>query len=135
LAKTASNLKKPDGLEEINYLNFLSIYQTLSLTDLTGISTKTATRLNLVGIYSVLDLYHADTALLKSAFRSVLASYWYQKIRGYEAGTFSDITKSIGHTYTLPKSSSNPLEVKRVLSKLAEKVAIRLRKGNFVSQV
>lgn len=133
LAKTASNLKKPDGLEEINSLNFLSIYQGLNLTDLTGISTKTATRLNLVGIYTVLDLYYADISLLKKAFHSILASYWYQKIRGYEAGLFSEVTKSIGHTYTLSKSSSNPLEVKRILSKLTEKVATRLREGNFIS--
>ncbi len=133
LAKTASNLHKPDGLDEINSQNFLSIYKELKLTDLTGISTKTATRLNMVGIDTVLDLYDADLALLKKAFRSVLASYWYQKIRGYEAGSFSDLTKSIGHTYTLPRASANQREVLSVLSKLAEKVSIRLRRNNLVA--
>ncbi len=60
LAKVASNLKKPDGLEEINSQNFLEVYSKLDLTDLTGISTKTATRLNMVGIETVTDLYLSD---------------------------------------------------------------------------
>lgn len=133
LAKTASNLVKPDGLEEINQQNFLSVYNQLELTDLTGISTKTATRLNLVGIYNVLDLYRADIILLKKAFHSVLASYWYQKIRGYDAGVWTNLIKSVGHTYTLPKAGAGLGETKLVLAKLAEKVSVRLRNHGFVA--
>ncbi len=133
LAKTASNLKKPDGLEEINFQNFLDVYSKLELTDLTGINTKTATRLNIVGIYTVLDLYYADITLLKKAFHSILASYWYQKIRGYDAGVWTDSVKSIGHTYTLPKASATVGETKLVLAKLAEKVSVRLRHQGFVA--
>lgn len=133
LAKTASNLQKPDGLEEINSQNFLSVYKKLKLTDLTGISTRTAARLNFVGIYTVLDLYRADIFLLKKALKSALASHWYQKLRGFEAGSYSDLTKSVGHTYTLPRASTNQVEVRSVLAKLTEKVSERLRRYGFVA--
>ncbi len=133
LAKVASNLKKPDGLEEINFQNFLDVYSKLELTDLTGISTKTAVRLNMVGIETVMDLHGANIHHLNQAFHSILASYWYQKIRGYDAGIWTDSVKSIGHTYTLPKASASLRETKLVLAKLAEKVSVRLRHQGFVA--
>lgn len=135
LAKVASNLKKPDGLEEINSQNYLQVYSKLGLTDLTGINTKTAIRLNMVGINTVLDFYQADVHLLNLAFRSVLSTYWYQRLRGYDAGLWdSSKIKSIGHTYTLPKASQSTQQTKAILAKLSEKVAIRLRKKSLSAQ-
>lgn len=132
LAKVASNLKKPDGLEEINHENYLKIYSKLNLTDLTGVNTKTATRLNMVGIYTVLDLYQANIHQLNQAFHSILASYWYQHLRGFDAGLWdTSRPKSIGHTYTLPKASQASAHTKAILAKLAEKIALRLRKKSF----
>ncbi len=135
LAKVASNLKKPDGLEEINSQNYLQVYSKLKLTDLTGINTKTAIRLNMVGINTVLEFYQADVHLLNLAFRSVLSTYWYQRLRGYDAGLWdSSKIKSIGHTYTLPKASQSTQQTKAILAKLSEKVAIRLRKKSLSAQ-
>lgn len=132
LAKVASNLKKPDGLEEINSQNFLEVYSKLKLTDLTGISTKTATRLNMVGIETVTDLYLSDVYRLNQAFRSILAVYWYKRLRGYDAGLWdSSKIKSVGHTYTLPQSSQSTEQTKAILAKLCEKVSIRLRKKSL----
>ncbi len=134
LAKVASNLKKPDGLEEINSQNYLQVYSKLGLTDLTGINTKTAIRLNMVGINTVLEFYQADVHLLNLAFRSVLSTYWYQRLRGYDAGLWdSSKIKSVGHTYTLPKSSQSTQQTKAILAKLCEKVSIRLRKKSLCS--
>lgn len=132
LAKVASNLKKPDGLEEINFQNYLDVYSRLNLTDLTGISTKTATRLNLTGIQTVTDFYNADPRQLHLAFHSILSSHWYQRLRGFDAGLWDNSkTKSIGHTYTLPKASQNTTQTQAILAKLSEKVAIRLRQKSL----
>ncbi len=133
LAKIASNLKKPDGLEEINKENFLEVYKKLKLTDLTGIASKIATKLNMSGIDSVVDLYLSDASKLQKAFRSILAIHWYRRLRGFDSGLFSEKTKSIGHTYTLPRDSSSHSEVETVLAKLAEKISIRLQKNNFLA--
>ena len=59
MAKTAAGLKKPDGLEEINYHNFLDIYKHMELTDIYGIAYRNARRLNNIGIFSMLDFYEA----------------------------------------------------------------------------
>lgn len=135
LAKVASNLKKPNGLEEINNQNYIHVYKNLELTDLTGINTRTATRLNMVGIQTVLDLYHSDVKKLNTAFHSVLSSYWYQRLRGYDAGLWdSSRIKSIGHSYTLTRAAQSSDQTKSILAKISEKIAIRLRKKSLSSQ-
>src|SRR3989344_7577148 len=69
LAKVASSLKKPDGLEEINKDNFLDCYHRLRLTDLPYIKARNAARLGSVGIFNVLDFYRSPVWKLKAAFK------------------------------------------------------------------
>jgi DNA polymerase-4 len=131
LAKTASNLHKPDGLDEINNNNYQNIYKTLKLTDLNGINRQNATRLNLVGIYTVLDFLKADIPLLRSAFHSILSYYWFLRLRGWEIDDVDWDTKSFGHSYSLPKFLTTPEELAPILSKLVEKVGFRMRHSDF----
>lgn len=131
LAKTASNLHKPDGLDEINFLNAKKIYDSLSLTDLTGIAAQNCLRLNIVGIYTVRDFYNADIGKLKQAFSSnILSQQWYLRLRGWEVDWADWPTKSFGHTYSLPKPL-NKEKILPILSKLVEKVGSRLRQGGY----
>ena len=131
LAKTASNLHKPDGLDEINETNFKEIYEGLCLTDLNGINRQNATRLNMVGIYTVMDFFNADISLLRSAFHSILGYYWFLRLRGWEIDDIDWDTKSFGHSYSLPKFLTTPEEMAPILSKLVEKVGFRMRHSNF----
>ena len=55
LAKLASGLHKPEGLDEINKGNFLKIYSGLKLTDLPYIKMRNMLRLNSMGIYTGCD--------------------------------------------------------------------------------
>jgi len=131
LAKTASNLHKPDGLDEINSSNYLPIYQSLNLTDLNGIDRQNATRLNLVGIYTVLDFFKADIPLLHSAFHSILGFHWFLRLRGWEVDDIDFATKSFGHSYSLPRFLTDPHDLAPILNKLVEKVGFRMRHSNF----
>lgn len=131
LAKTASNLHKPDGLEEINATNYQEIYQSLKLMDLNGINRQNTIRLNNVGIYTVLDFFNADIPLLHSAFRSILGYYWFLRLRGWEIDDIDWNTKSFGHSYSLPKFLTTPDELAPILAKLVEKVGFRMRHGDF----
>ena len=131
LAKTASNLHKPDGLDEINKDNFLEVYEGLTLTDLTGIARQNAIRLNSVGIYTVLDFFRADLRLLRAAFRSVLGYYWFVRLRGWEVDDLDWGVKSFGHSYALPKFLTKPEELAPILAKLVEKLGFRMRGANF----
>lgn len=131
LAKTASNLHKPDGLDEINSQNVEEIYKNLTLTDLTGIDRQNAIRLNSVGIYTVMDFYNADIRTLKSAFKSILGYYWFLRLRGWEIDDVDWGTKSYGHSYSLPQFLTKAEELAPILSKLVEKVGFRMRKEGY----
>ncbi|KKT40404.1 hypothetical protein A3K29_03320 [Candidatus Collierbacteria bacterium RIFOXYB2_FULL_46_14] len=131
LAKTASNLHKPDGLDEIDKNNFLKIYDSLTLTDLTGIARQNAIRLNSAGIYTVLDFFHADLRTLRAAFRSISDYYWFVRLRGWEIDDVDWGVKSFGHSYALPKFLTKPEELAPILTKLVEKLGFRMRREGY----
>lgn len=133
LAKVAAGMIKPDGLVGISKNNFKEMYQKLKLKDLNGINIKNEIRLNAVGIHTVTEFYNAPLWKLKAAFRSVNASYWYSRLRGYEVDSIEFTTKSIGHSYSIPQNLSTPRELAPILAKLVNKAATRLRKQNFAA--
>lgn len=139
LAKTASSLKKPDGLSEINKNNYLEVFEKLKLTDLCGIKKANAYRLASVGINSVLEFYHADIPKLKLGFRSITGYYWYLRLHGYEVNQNDNVRKSFGNTYSLPAMVTSALpaglpSLQAILTKLIEKMSARLRKKNYIAQ-
>lgn len=127
LAKVAAGLHKPDGLDEINKNNFLDIYTNLKLTDLTGIKSKNAVRLNAFGIYSVLDFYQSPIWKLKSAFHSITGLYWHMRLSGYEIDNVEFCRKSFGNSVALGKDISKMEDLSPILARLTEKVCSRLR--------
>ena len=134
LAKLASGLKKPDGLEEISSGNFFEVYSNLSLTDLPYIKMRNAIRLNSVGIYSVLDFYGAALWKLKAAFQSVNGYYWYLRLRGWEIDNVEFGRRSYGNSYALPKPLATLEELSPILSKLVEKIGFRLRRAGYAAR-
>lgn len=131
LAKTAAGLHKPDGLDEINKDNFLSVYSRLKLDDLCGIATHNSIRLNNVGIYNVLDFYNSPLWKLKAAFKSVGGYYWYLRLRGWEIDDVEFKRRSYGNSYSLPKPFFRVEDLSPILSQLTEKMSFRLRKAGY----
>lgn len=134
LAKLASDMDKPDGLTIISPNDWPKIKSKIKLDDFCGIGPRILKRLHALGIKTVEELGHADSAIFKKEFgiygqtliemgqgidRSKVISYW-----------LSAEEKSMGHQYTLPRD----LYVKDsfvFLFKLAEKVGERLRRKNL----
>jgi DNA polymerase-4 len=131
LAKLASNLRKPDGLDEINKNNYLEIYSKMAITDLSGIKARNAARLASANIHNVIDFYRADIRTLKAAFSSINGYYWYLRLRGREIDDFELRRKSYGNSYALPKPLISPEELSPILSKLVEKMGRRLRHADY----
>jgi len=131
LAKTAAGLHKPDGLDEINKDNFLPTYMSLALDDLCGIKTNNMTRLNNLGIFTVLDFYLADIATLKAAFQSILGYYWYLRLHGFEVDDVVFARKSYGNSFALPKPLTSTGELAPILQKLVEKMGLRMRRAGY----
>jgi DNA polymerase-4 len=134
LAKTASNLKKPDGMEEINRNNFMQVYHKLELMDLSGIAGKNLMRLNNHGIHTVQDFYDASAYKLKNIFQSVVGNYWYLKLRGYPIENYKEVRRSFGQQYALPQPVKTLPELTPILTKLVEKMGFRLRNAGYKTQ-
>jgi len=131
LAKTASSLHKPDGLDEINRKNFKKVYSRLELIDLSGIKTRNAARLNSMGIYTVTDFYNAHLWKLKAAFSSITGYYWCLRLHGFEIDDLEFARRSYGNSYALPRPLVEPFELAPILSKLVTKMGARLRRAGY----
>jgi DNA polymerase-4 len=131
LAKLASNLKKPDGLTEINKDNFLDHFSKIELTDIPYIKERNALRLNMMGIFTTLDFYHAPLWRLKAAFQSINGYYWYTRLRGFEVDDVEFGRRSYGNSYSLPSPFESYSDLAPLLSKLCEKTGFRLRGAGY----
>lgn len=133
IAKLASGLHKPDGLDEINYTNFREVYSQVGLRDLCGINYRNEARLNSVGIYTVNDFYEANITKLKSAFASIASLYWFMRLRGYEIDYMQFGRKSYGNSYAFPHHDGKIESLLPVLSKLVVKATARMRADGYLS--
>jgi DNA polymerase-4 len=134
LAKTASGLKKPDGLEIIDLKNYKEVFSKLELSDLCGIKTNNIVRLNKAQIFTVLDFYNAEPKALQNAFQSVVGYYWYSRLKGWEIDDVEFGRHSYGNSVALRENYQTPEELSPILLKLVEKMSGRMRKAGYRSR-
>lgn len=142
LAKLASGLNKPNGFVVITKDNLDSIYKNIQLTDICGIGERLKRRLNILGIYTLLELRSYPIRLLKKEFGKVCAEQlfcyaWAQDDSEVTCVYEEADAKSVGRNFCLPANETDQTKVLQVLSELSEEVARRLRainkKGRTVS--
>lgn len=132
LAKVASSLNKPDGLDVITWQDIANVYGQLGLIDLPGINTRYKARLNLASIFTPLDFFEAPVQKLKKeVFKSIVGYYWYLRLRGHEVDDAPLATKSFGNDYAVGNKTANREEIAKLLIKLCEKTGRRLRAHNY----
>jgi len=132
LAKLASGLHKPDGLDVINAQNLVQTLAKLGLVDLPGINVRYEARLNANGIFTPLDFLRSGRDLLqKQVFVSIVGYYWFQRLRGFEIDNVDFLRRSFGQEYAIGKPLANPRQLSSLLYKLCEKMGRRLREGKF----
>ncbi len=134
LAKLAAGLHKPDGLDEINGYNILSVLSQLTLVDLPYIKEANAARLNRVGVHTPVGFYLASAQQLKAAFESINGHYWHLRLHGFPIDNIAFARRSIGHSYALPKFTNDLKLLEKLLCKLVEKMGRRLRKNGYSAQ-
>lgn len=128
LAKTAAGLHKPDGLDVITADNLRAVYETMELTDLTGIAGQMEQRLNAVGIDTPIQFLDASAVVLqKVVFKSICGGQWYERLRGYEVDNYKTVTKRVGRQYVLEDRNLTHAEIASRLHHLCESVGSRLR--------
>jgi DNA polymerase-4 len=133
LAKTASNLKKPDGLEEITATNIETVLGSLPLMELCGIKQGNGGRLLTHGITNPLEMYRSTPRQLEQAFGSIIGRYWWLWLHGFEGGSIYAENQSVSRksysqssSLTIPTSPTHTQTI-QVISQLVAKMAARLR--------
>lgn len=127
LAKTASNMQKPDGLVVIRAADLPDCLFGLKLTDLNGIAGAMLERLERHGIHSVEALCRADREHLRRVWGGVEGERMYDRLRGEDVVMPPSKRSSLGHSHVLAPRYRHDAGAFAVLSKLTQKAAIRLR--------
>ena len=116
--------------------SFDQLYQNCKLTDAWGIGFRIEKRLNVLGIYSLLDLKNYHPQNLIQVFGKQ-GYYLWAKLNGIEIEHLKDqkelAIKSIGHSYCLPKKTTDKKYLSSVLYKLTAKTGKRLRERNQIA--
>ncbi|HSG98466.1 MAG TPA: DNA polymerase IV, partial [candidate division Zixibacteria bacterium] len=138
LAKMASKLEKPDGLTELDAESFARIYGPLPVGKLWGIGEKTAQALRGLGIATVSDLACFPLSQLERSFGK--NALWMNALASgaddspvYPLDGLPD-EKSISHETTFARDSLDREYVCKALLSLSERVARRLRHGDFLAR-
>ncbi|MFH1620755.1 MAG: DNA polymerase IV [Patescibacteria group bacterium] len=138
LAKTASDMEKPNGLVIIDYENLDLVLSRLELDGVCGIGPRIKRRLERLGIKSLLDIKRYPVGNLMRAFgKSGL--YLWCKMHGMEfesvaASECAAPPKTIGHSYCVPDHVNRDGNVFSVFIKLVERASRRLRKYGLLAK-
>jgi DNA polymerase-4 len=131
LAKTASDLEKPNGLVVLDQSNLDDVLATLDLEDVCGIGPRIRKRLERAGMRTLMDVKRYPPANLMRLFGKY-GLYLWCKLHGMEferVSTQEELPpKSIGHSYCVPRRVNREKKVLPVLVRLTERAARRMRR-------
>lgn len=134
LAKTASDMQKPDGLTVIRQSDLPHVLYPLKLRDLCGIGHNMEVRLNQAGITSIQQLCSQNVFEMRKIWGGIGGEYFYRWLRGEDFNLSSNDNQSVGHSHVLPPPMRNQQKAYAIAQKLLYKAAVRLRRINSWAQ-
>jgi DNA polymerase-4 len=103
-------------------------YRDQELIDLTGIASRFEARLNSYGIMTTLQFLEASEYMLKKqVFKSIVGTYWYKRLRGYEIDDFDTSLGMVGRQWVVREPTKNAHSLVSCLSFLCETTGMKLR--------
>ena len=107
------------------------------LTDFWGIGSRTAKRLNTLGIHSIYDLAHANYYKLKSEM-GIMGAQLYAHSWGIDrtflGEKYTPKSKSVGNSQVLPRDYTGQGKIEVIIREMADQVATKLRRDNLYTQ-
>ena len=131
LAKIASDLEKPDGLQIITDADLPARLLPLALRDLPGIGERMETHLRSRGIHTVEQLWAQPRAVMAKLWGGIEGERMYARLRGEIVTLPETRTTSIGHGHVLPPELRHEAGAHATLHRLLQKAAMRLRYSDF----
>ncbi|KKK02456.1 DNA polymerase IV [Micromonospora sp. HK10] len=136
VAKLGSTRAKPDGLLVVPAARVLEFLHPLPVAALWGVGERSAEALQRLGLRTVGDLAEAPPGLLRRAVGEASATHLHELAWGRDPRPVSpeQVEKSIGAEVTFDVDVTDPVEIRRALLALAEKVGARLRAAGQVGR-
>jgi DNA polymerase-4 len=131
IAKTASDMVKPDGLVVIEKAELPERLFGLDVRALSGVGKQMEKRLARHGIRTVRDLAGKTRDEMRAIWGGIGGEMMYDRIRGEEQHERANETSSISHSSVLGPDNRNPEHAFAVMNRLVQKAAMRLRKAGF----
>ena len=133
LAKTASDMNKPDGLTVIEQADLPHALHGLELRDLCGIGPSMETRLRNAGIETMEQLCSSSRDRLRQAWGSIEGERFWLQLQGFDLPERETQRASIGHSHVLGPELRSFEGARSVLCKLLAKAAMRLRHEQYLA--
>ncbi|WP_082582775.1 hypothetical protein [Frateuria sp. Soil773] len=133
LAKTASDMVKPDGLTVIEQADLPHALHGLALRDLCGIGASMEARLHDEDIDTVAELTAASKLTLRRAWGGIEGERMWGLLRGAWLPAAPTERGSLGHSHVLGPELRTPDGALAVLKKLLVKAAMRLRRDGLLA--
>ncbi|MEU5944685.1 DNA polymerase IV [Micromonospora sp. NPDC047465] len=136
VAKLGSTRAKPDGLLVVPAARVLDFLHPLPVSALWGVGERSAETLRRLGLATIGDLAEAPVGMLRKALGEASATHLHELAWGRDPRRVSpeQVEKSIGAEVTFDADVADPLEIRRALLALAEKVGARLRRAGQVGR-
>jgi DNA polymerase-4 len=131
IAKTASDMVKPDGLVVIEAAELPDRLFDLEVRALSGVGKQMEKRLARHGIRTVRDLAARSRDEMHAIWGGVGGDIMWSRIRGEEQHEREADTHSISHSSVIGPEHRNPEHAAAVLNRLTQKAAMRLRKAGY----
>jgi DNA polymerase-4 len=130
LAKTASDLKKPDGLTIITHENLDDVLSRLDLEDVCGIGPRIRKRLERLGYRNLMLIKNGPTENLIREF-GMYGFFLQAKLQARDIEQVEQagerVPKSFGHSYCVPDRVNREKKVAATLVRLTERAGRRMR--------
>ncbi len=133
LAKTATDMQKPDGLVVIDTNDLPDCLYKLELNDFCGIGPRMERRLRTNGINTVKQLCLADKTALRTVWGGIEGERMYKNLRGEVVQSPVTHRSTVGHSHVLPPVLRKDESACAVLHKLVQKAAMRLRSYGYLA--
>lgn len=133
LAKTASDLDKPDGLVTLGVSDLPHRLEHLRLNDLPGIAEGILRRLNGAGVRTVRELWALSRAESRRIWGSVQGEAWWAGFHGLDEPEQATRRRTMSHANMLAPEFRNDAGAHGILARLVCKGASRLRHDGYVA--
>ena len=136
LAKLASKINKPNGIAILTQKNLAQILAEIPVQKLCGVGEKSGQVFHLLGVKTCLDLYQKTPYFLEQNLGKNGLNFYacLHSNERFQTQEIEEKPKSIGHSYTFPRTSENTGFIRAWIRLLSEMVGRRLREQNLVAR-